>query len=84
MDDQLTVRLPRELSQSLKDASERMQRKPSELVRMAVREFLEMRSDSKEAPVSRVRNLLGSVKSNVPDLALRHREYILKSLRRGR
>ena len=84
MEDQLTVRLPRELSRSLKEAANRMQRKPSELVRMAVRDFLEVQTESKELPAERVRDLIGSLKSGVPDIAVRHREYIIKSLRRGK
>jgi len=84
MEDQLTVRLPRELSRGLKEAAHRMQRKPSELVRMAVRDFLEVQTESKEQPAERVRDLIGSLKSGVPDMAVRHREYIIKSLRRGK
>ncbi|MCL4814967.1 MAG: ribbon-helix-helix protein, CopG family, partial [Vicinamibacteraceae bacterium] len=40
MQDQLTVRLPEDLSRALKAASRRMQRKSSEIVRLALREFL--------------------------------------------
>jgi hypothetical protein len=81
MEDQLTVRLPRELSDALKARAARMQRKPSEVVRMAVAEFLEV-ADRSARP--RVKHLIGSVESGIPDLAVRHREYILKKLRRGR
>lgn len=62
-----------------------MKRKPSEVVRMAVEEFLEMSDDTAmEVPAKRVSHLIGSVETGIPDLALRHREYILKKLRRGR
>ena len=40
MEKQITIRLSRELSQALKEKAARMQRKPSELVRIAVKEFL--------------------------------------------
>jgi len=40
MQDQLTVRLPEDLSRALKAASRRLQRKSSEIVRLALREFL--------------------------------------------
>ena len=40
MEDQLTIRLPRELSRALRRRAAQMQRKPSEVVRIAVREFL--------------------------------------------
>ena len=84
MEDQLTIRLPRELSKALKERAARMQRKPSEIVRMAVTEFLQIPDQHRERPAERVRDLIGSLQTGVPDLALRHREYILKKLRRGR
>ncbi len=84
MDDQITIRLPRELSAALKEKAARMQRKPSEVVRMAVREFLQITDHPEERPAERARDLIGSLQTGVPDLALRHREYLLKKLRRGR
>lgn len=84
MEDQVTIRLPRELSKALKEKAARMQRKPSEVVRMAVAEFLEITDRVEEHPAKRVQHLIGSLKSGVPDLAVRHREYILKKLRDGR
>jgi len=83
MEDQLTIRLPRELNQALKQRALRMQRKPSELVRMAVAEFLQVTSTD-EAPAPRVKDLIGSVSTGIPDLATNHRQHILNKLRRGR
>ncbi len=83
MHDQLTVRLPQDLSRALRAASRRMQRKSSEVVRMALREFL-AGPEPAGRPAERVRHLLGSLESSVPDLADRHREHLLASLRRGR
>jgi predicted DNA-binding protein len=84
MEDQLTIRFPRELSKALKAKAARLNRKPSEVVRMAVEEFLQISDEVAESPAKRVRHLIGSLESGVPDLALRHREYVLKKLRRGR
>lgn len=84
MEDQITIRLSRELSKALREKAARMQRKPSEVVRLAVREFLEISEQSQERPVERVRDLIGSLQSGVPDLAVRHREYLIKKLRRAR
>ena len=84
MQDQLTVRLPEELSRALRAASRRMQRKSSEIVRLALREFLAVPSRSGTRAADRVQNLIGSLESGVPDLAEKHRAYILESLRRGR
>ena len=84
MEDQLTIRLPRNLNKALKERAARMQRKPSEVVRMAVVEFLNLPEESQERPAERVRDLIGTLQTGVPDLAVRHREYLLKKLRRGR
>jgi hypothetical protein len=85
VEEQLTVRLPLDLSRALKAASRRLQRKSSEIVRLALREFLGAPAPgSASRPVDRVRGLIGSLESGVPDLAQRHRAAILESLRRGR
>jgi hypothetical protein len=81
---QLTVRLPEDLSRALTAAARRMQRRPSEIVRMALREFLGEAPVAGTRPADRVRSLIGSLESGVPDLAERHRAYILESIRRGR
>jgi hypothetical protein len=84
VEDQLTVRLPRKLSEALKARAAQMKRKPSEVVRMAVAEFLQLTDQPVEPPSQRVKHLIGSVETGIPDLAVRHREYILKKLRRAR
>jgi metal-responsive CopG/Arc/MetJ family transcriptional regulator len=81
---QLTIRLPEDLSRALKAASRRMQRKTSEIVRLAIREYLGTSLSTKDRPAERVRGLIGSLESGVPDLAERHRAYLIESLRRGR
>lgn len=80
---QLTVRLPEDLSRALEAASRRMQRKSSEIVRLALREFLTAPA-SRHRSAERVRGLIGSLESGIPDLADKHRAYIIESLRRGR
>lgn len=84
MEAQLTVRLPAELSRALERAARRLQRKQSDIVRLALREFLGVASGTAARPADRVRGLIGSLESGVPDLADRHRAHILESLRRGR
>ena len=84
MHDQVTIRLPDDLSRALKTASRRLQRKSSEIVRLALREYLGASSSSKTRPADRVRGLIGSLESGVPDLAEKHRAHIIESLRRGR
>lgn len=83
MTGQLTVRLPEDLDRSLEEAAERMQRKRSEVVRLALRRYLELKPAGGESPAERVRDLIGSLDSGIPDLAENHRAYVLESIRRG-
>jgi len=84
MQEQVTVRLPEDLSRALKSAARRMQRKSSEIVRMALSEYLGAPTGQGPRPGDRVSSLIGSLESGLPDLAEKHRRYILESLRRGR
>jgi metal-responsive CopG/Arc/MetJ family transcriptional regulator len=84
MQDQLTIRLPEDLRQALKLASRRLQRKQSEIVRLALREYLGVSSGAQSRPADRVRSLIGALESGIPDLAEEHRSYVIESLRRGR
>jgi Arc/MetJ-type ribon-helix-helix transcriptional regulator len=82
--DQITVRLPADLSRALRRASRRLRRKNSDVVRMALEAFLGAGESRGARPADRVRGLIGSLTSDVPDLAERHREYLIEAIRRGR
>ena len=84
MDDQITVRLPAPLGRSLRRTSRRLGRRPSDVVRLALEAFLQGAPVADPKPSERVAHLLGSLSSGVPDLAERHREYLLASLKHGR
>ncbi len=84
MEAQVTVRISEDLKRALDEASEKMQRKSSEIVRMALRAFLQGSPGPDTRPGDRVRGLVGSLESGVPHLAERHREYIVESLKHGR
>lgn len=81
---QITVRVPEDLARKVKQASRRLQRKKSEIVRMALRAFLESSHTPGRRAVERVRGLMGSLESGVPHLAERHRAHILESLKNAR
>ena len=83
MEEQITVRVPAALGQALRRASRQLRRKNSDVVRMALEAFLRSTTAS-ERPADRVRHLIGSLASDVPDLAERHREYVIEALTRGR
>jgi hypothetical protein len=82
--DQITVRLPTDLSRALRRASRQLRRKNSDVVRMALEAFLRGGERAGQKPSDRVASLIGSLASGVPDLADRHRESVLESLNRGR
>jgi hypothetical protein len=84
MESQVTVRIPEDLKRALDEASRSMQRKSSEIVRIALRAFLEGGHGAIPRPEGGARGLLGSLESGVPHLAERHREYIIESLKNGR
>ena len=82
MDSQLTLRLPGTLFEKLERSARRLRRKRSDVVRLALEQFLE--TEPEVRPVERVRDLLGSIESGLPDLGQRHREYLVRRLRRGK
>jgi metal-responsive CopG/Arc/MetJ family transcriptional regulator len=82
MERQLSMRLPADLAAKLDRSAKRMKRKRSEVVREALEQYLESQPEIR--PIERVRDLLGSVSSGQPDLGQRHRDYLIRRLRRGR
>lgn len=85
METQLTLRMPADLADRLAKVARLTRRRRSELVRLALEQFLEQAGPGVERrPIDLVRDLLGSVDSGIPDLGRNHRKYLLKRLRRGR
>ena len=84
VDDQITVRLPTPLGRTLRRTSRRLGRPPSHVVRMALEAFLQEAPSADGKRAERVEHLIGSLSSGIPDLAERHREYVLASLKHAR
>ena len=84
MERQLTLRLPAALARRLERAAREMRRRRSEVVRLALEQFLEGSGGEPHAPpVELVRDLLGSLESGLPDVGQRHRDYLVRRLKRG-
>lgn len=83
MESQLTIRLPADLSGALERASRHSGRKASDIVRAALRDYLNAPAPGPR-PAERVRGLIGSLDSGLPDLSEQHRKYIIESLTRGK
>lgn len=85
MERQLTLRMPAALANRLERVAREMRRKRSELMRLALEQFLDGTSGRRQTrPIDRVRDLLGSLESGLPDLGQRHRDYLVRRLRRAR
>ena len=82
MESQLTLRLPAALAGKLEHTAKRLKRNRSDVVRLALDQFLDA-APTAVRPVERVRDLLGSVESGVSDLGQRHREHMIARLRSG-
>ncbi len=78
---QITIRLPEELYEALDELAGASGIRRSEVVRRAIRAYLDGGAFQGDRPYERVRHLLGTVKGGPPDLAARHREYLLEIFR---
>ena len=81
---QLTIRVPEEYRDKIAVLAENMGLKKSDIARMALKQFIEenLPKDQDKA-FKKVRHLLGSAESGIKDLGQRHREYLIKRIRKG-
>lgn len=80
MSERVTIRLPADLSQALEAASARLRCRRSDVVRLALYQFLGLVSEDDGMPSARVQHLIGSLETGIPELAENHRAYILEAL----
>ena len=81
---QLTVRMPDEYSEKLNWLSKKMGLKRSDVVRLALKRFLDEDSEgTDQLPFQKIRSILGVVESGIKDLGQRHRHYLTQKIRRG-
>ncbi len=82
---QITFRLPKALADRLDRLARASARRRSELLREAAEAYVDVATATVgDRPSDRVRSLLGSVRTGIPDLAEHHSEYVKRVLRRGR
>lgn len=75
---QLTVRIPDELDQELSAVAQTLRLKRSDVVRLALEKFVaDSRSGAEQRPYHKVKDLVGSIASEIPDLGEKHREHLL-------
>lgn len=77
MHGQLTIRLTPDLDEGITSLSQRLRRKRSEIVRLALQKFIREEGGIGEpAPYERVKNLIGAIETGVNDLGEAHREHL--------
>jgi predicted DNA-binding protein len=80
---QLTVRLPNEYTKKLENLSEKMGLKRSDIVRLALKQFLEGNYEiNSKTPFQKVKHLLGIIESGRKDLGQSHRHYLIQKIRK--
>ena len=83
MPSQLTVRLSEDLQRELAETANRMRLKRSEIVRLALEQYLrEPHAREELTPYRRVKHLVGSIRSGIADLGSSHREHLVKRMKR--
>jgi Arc/MetJ-type ribon-helix-helix transcriptional regulator len=81
---QLTVRMPDEYTAKLNSLSKRMGLKRSDVVRLALKRFLDENSDGiDQPPFQKIKSILGLAESGIKDLGQHHRHYLIQKIRRG-
>jgi len=81
---QLTVRMPDNYTEKLDTLSKKMGLKRSDIVRLALKQFLEADSEKNpQSPFQKVRHLLGRTESGLKDLGQSHRRYLIQKIRKG-
>jgi len=81
---QLTVRMPDEYTEKLNLLSKKMGLKRSDVIRLALKQFLDENSEGiDQPPFQKVRSILGMVESGIKDLGQHHRHYLIQKIKRG-
>ncbi|MEW6419540.1 MAG: ribbon-helix-helix protein, CopG family [Nitrospirota bacterium] len=83
MQSQLTFRLSEDLDKDVASLAKRFGLKRSDIVRMALEKFLEeIEGRIETKPYDRIKHLVGSISSGIPDLGTSHREYLLRKFKK--
>jgi metal-responsive CopG/Arc/MetJ family transcriptional regulator len=81
---QLTIRMPDNYTEKLNFLSKKMGLKRSDVVRLAIRQFLEENSgETEQLPFEKIRSVIGVAESGIKDLGQRHRHYLITKIRKG-
>ncbi len=80
---QLTIRIADEYGEKISLIAKQMGLRKSDIARMALKKFVEESlKNEKDTPYHRVRHVLGIAESGIDDLGQRHREHLMKKIRK--
>ncbi len=81
---QLTIRMSQDYKEKMETLAQRMGLKKSDIARLALKAFIEDNlADNTKTPYDKVKHLLGTAESGIKDLGQRHREHLIKRIRKG-
>jgi metal-responsive CopG/Arc/MetJ family transcriptional regulator len=83
MQSQLTVRLSDDLDKEIAALAKRLRLKRSDIVRLALQKFLGEFQGEESKPYEKVKTLIGTFSSGVPDLGESHRKYLLRKFKKS-
>lgn len=84
MQSQLTIRLPNRLASDVATLAKRLHLKRSDVVRIALEKIVEeFHVEEGGKPYEKVKDLLGSISSNIPDLGEAHRRHLLGKFKKN-
>ena len=80
---QMTIRIPDEFGKKVTRIGEKMGLKRSDVFRLAIKQFIEENGEHDDkSPFVKVSHLLGIGESGIRDLGQRHRDYLIKKVRK--
>lgn len=81
---QFTVRMPDEYGEKIVMLADKMGLKKSDIARLALKQFVEENlGRDQSTPFQKVKHLLGSAESGIKDLGQRHRDHLIKKIKKA-
>lgn len=79
----LNVRISDDLDDKISRISKELRLKRSDVVRLAIESFAgEVWHEDRSSAFEKIRHLIGSVSSGIPDLGTEHRKHLLRKIRK--
>ena len=81
---QITIRMPDKYGKILEQLSKKTGLRRTDIIRLAMRQFLEGNPEANDRyPYRVVNHLLGVAESGIPDLGQSHRSHLIEQMKKG-